>query len=84
MKGLKKRLTKDDSLMIVWQENEGTHAILTQSPVYNIDYVFRLARYRFLVYNIRGPRSRRYGSFSFGKFEFLTYETQQKQGSVNT
>ena len=46
MKGLKKRLTKDDSLMmIVWQENEGTHAILTQSPVYNIDYVFRLARY---------------------------------------
>ena len=52
MKGLKKRLTKDDSLMIVWQENEGTHAILMQSPVYNIDYVFRLARYRFLVYNI--------------------------------
>ena len=52
MKGLKKRLTKDDSLMIVWQENERTHAILTQSPVYNIDYVFRLARYRFLVYNI--------------------------------
>ena len=52
MKGLKKKLTKDDSLMIVWQENEGTHAILTQSPVYNIDYVFRLARYRFLVYNI--------------------------------
>ena len=52
MKGLKKRLTKDDSLMIVWQENKETHAILTQSPVYNIDYVFRLARYRFLVYNI--------------------------------
>ena len=52
MKGLKKRLTKDDSLMIVWQENEGTHAILIQSPVYNIDYVFRLARYRFLMYNI--------------------------------
>ena len=52
MKGLKKRLTKDDSLMIVWQENEGTHDILMQSPVYNIDYVFRLARYRFLVYNI--------------------------------
>jgi len=52
MKGLKKRLTKDDSLMIVWQENEGTHAILTQSPVYNIDYLFRLARYRFPVYNI--------------------------------
>ena len=52
MKGLKKRLTKDDSLMIVWQENEGTHAILTQSLVYNIDYFFRLARYRFLVYNI--------------------------------
>ena len=52
MKGLKKRLTKDDSLMIVWQENEGTHAILMQSPVYNIDYVFRLARYRFLMYNI--------------------------------
>jgi len=45
MKGLKKWLTKDDSLMIVWQDNEGTHAILTQSPVYNIDYVFRLARY---------------------------------------
>jgi len=45
MKGLKKRLTKDDSLMIVWQENEGTHAILIQSPVYNIDYVFRLVRY---------------------------------------
>ena len=52
MKGLKKRLTKDDSLMIVWQENEGTHDILMQSPVYNIDYVFRLARYQFLVYNI--------------------------------
>ena len=52
MKGLKKRLTKDDSLMIVWQENEGTHAILTQPPVYNIDYVFRFPRYRFLVYNI--------------------------------
>ena len=52
MKGLKKRLTKDDSLMIVWQENEGTHAILTQPPVYNIDYVFRLLRYRLLVYNI--------------------------------
>ena len=52
MKGLIKRLMKGDSLMIVWQENEGTHAILTQSPVYNIDYVFRLARYRFLVYNI--------------------------------
>ena len=52
MKGLKKRLTKDDSLIIVWQENEGTHAILMQSPVYNIDYVFRLACYRFLVYNI--------------------------------
>ena len=52
MKGLKKRLMKDDSLMIVWQENEGTHAILTQSPVYNIDYLFRLARYRLLVYNI--------------------------------
>ena len=34
---------KNDSLMIVWQENEGTHAILTQPPVYN---------YRFLVYNI--------------------------------
>ena len=52
MKGLKKRLTKDHSLIIVWQENEGTHAILTQSSVYNIDYVFRLVRYRFLVYNI--------------------------------
>ena len=52
MKGLKKRLTKDDSLMIVWQENEGTHAIFTQSPIYNIDYLFRLVRYRFLVYNI--------------------------------
>ena len=52
MKGLKKRLTKDHSLIIVWQENEGTHAILTQSPIYNIDYLFRLVRYRFLVYNI--------------------------------
>jgi len=52
MKGLKKRLTKDDSLIIVWQENEGTHAILTQSPIYNIDYLFRLVRYQFLVYNI--------------------------------
>ena len=47
--------------MVVWQENErthailneGTHAILTQPPVYNIDYFFRLLRYRFLVYNIR-------------------------------
>ena len=38
--------------MVVWQENEGTHAILTQPPVYNIDYVFRFPRYRFLVYNI--------------------------------
>ena len=38
--------------MVVWQENEGTHAILTQSPIYNIDYLFRLVRYRFLVYNI--------------------------------
>ena len=46
MKGLKKRLTKNDSLMIVWQENEGTHAILTQPPIYNIDYVFRLLRYQ--------------------------------------
>ena len=54
MKGLKKkRLTKNDSLMVVWQENEGTHAILTQPPVYNYDYFFRLLRYRFLVYNIR-------------------------------
>ena len=53
MKGLKKkRLTKNDSLMVVWQENEGTHAILTQPPIYNIDYFFRLLRYRFLVYNI--------------------------------
>ena len=52
MKGLKKRLTKDDSLIIVWQENEGTHAILTQSPIYNIDYLFRLLRYPLLVYNI--------------------------------
>ena len=52
MKGLKKRLTKNDSLMIVWQENEGTHAILTQPPVYNIDYVFRILSYRLLVYNI--------------------------------
>ena len=42
----------NDSLMIVWQENEGTHAILTQPPVYNIDYVFRLLCYRLLVYNI--------------------------------
>ena len=38
--------------MVVWQENEGTHAIFTQPPVYNIDYVFRLLRYRLLVYNI--------------------------------
>ena len=38
--------------MVVWQENEGTHSILTQPPVYNIDYFFRLLRYRFLVYNI--------------------------------
>jgi len=38
--------------MVVWQENEGTHAILTQPPVYKIDYVFRLLRYRLLVYNI--------------------------------
>ena len=38
--------------MVVWQENEGTHAILTQPSVYNIDYVFRLLRYRLLVYNI--------------------------------
>jgi len=52
MKGLKKRLTKNDSLMVVWQENEGTHAILTQPPVYNIDYVSRILRYRFFVYNI--------------------------------
>ena len=53
MKGLKKkRLTKNDSLMVVWQENEGTHAILTQPPVYNIDYVLMLLRYRLLVYNI--------------------------------
>ena len=43
---------KNDSLMVVWQENERTHAILTQPPVYNIDYVFRLLRYRLLVYNI--------------------------------
>ena len=32
--------------MVVWQENEGTHAILTQPPIYNIDYVFRLLRYQ--------------------------------------
>jgi hypothetical protein len=38
--------------MVVWQENEGTHAILTQPPVYNIDYFFRVLLYRFLVYNI--------------------------------
>ena len=38
--------------MVVWQENEGTHAILTQPLVYNIDYVFRLLRYRLLVDNI--------------------------------
>ena len=39
MKGFKKkRVTMNDSLMIVWQENEGTHAILTQPPVYNIHY----------------------------------------------
>ena len=43
---------KNDSLMVVWQDNEGTHAILMQPPVYNIDYVFRLLRYRLLVYNI--------------------------------
>ena len=70
--------------MVVWQENEGTHAILTQPPIYNIDYVFRLLRYRLLVYNIGGPRTRCYGSSSFGKFEFLTYGTQEKRGSVNT
>jgi len=28
--------------MVVWQENEGTHAIFTQPPVYNIDYVSRI------------------------------------------
>ena len=38
--------------MVVWQENEGTHAILTQPLVHNINYIFRLAGYRFLVYNI--------------------------------
>jgi hypothetical protein len=38
--------------MVVWQENEGTHAILTQPPVYNIDYFIRVLLYRFLVYNI--------------------------------
>ena len=38
--------------MVVWQENEGTHAILTQPLVYNIDYVSRILRYRFLMYNI--------------------------------
>ena len=38
--------------MVVWQENEGTHAILMQPLVYNIDYVFRLLRYRLLVDNI--------------------------------
>ena len=43
---------KNDSLMVVWQENEGTHAIFMQPPVYNYDYFFRLLRYRFLVYNI--------------------------------
>jgi len=41
-----------DSLMIVWQENEWTDALLTQPSVYSVDHVTRFSRDRFLVYNI--------------------------------
>ena len=49
---MKKEANKERLTDGCMARNEGTHAILTQPPVYNIDYVFRLLRYRLLVYNI--------------------------------
>jgi len=63
-----------DSLMIVWQENEWTHALLTHASVYIVDHVTRFSLDGFLVYNIGVQETDVMEPLLMGNFNFLPTE----------
>jgi len=60
--------------MIVWQQNEWTHDLLTQASIYNVDHVTRTSCDGFLVYNIGVQKTDVMEVFLAGNFNFLPTE----------